>query len=163
ETDNEGSGVASAPIDCYDAKHATSAYPDPYNMLSTILRQVEFTPEVKDLGDMKRLAITAVLGNQAIGVVYCEIKPDRSLGKCLVPTPTARSGTAFRLDNRFLVINGPEVHTDMFQLIDMQSLRYFKVNPPPMEQLDDIAFSPDGVRMAALTSTGEVWLYSVDR
>jgi hypothetical protein len=153
----------SASPPCYDATRATSVEPGSAGTLGMILRQSETTPEVKDLGDTRRLVVTAVLGNQSYGIASCAIEADRSLGRCLVASPTARSRMAFRLSNQFLVINGPEVHAGMFQLIDMHALRSMQVDPPPMERLADVAFAPDGTRMVALTATGEVWLYAVDR
>lgn len=155
--------VAADPTACYDAKRAVSTDPDVGDTLHTILRQCEMTPELLDLGDTKRLEVLAVLGNQNYGLAYCALDGDRRLDRCLAATPTARSGKRLRLQNQFLVLNGPEVHAEMFQLIDLRSLRFLKVDQPPMELLADVDFSPDATHMAALTARGEVWLYAVDR
>jgi hypothetical protein len=163
QADPEGATPAAAPVACYDASRATSIDPALADTLGTILRESETVPVAKQVGDAARLVVTAVLGNQAYGIALCAIGADRSLGRCLVATPTARSGTAFRLNDRLLVINGPEIHPGMFQLIDLGALRFVTVEPPPMERLADVAFSPDGTRMAALTGAGEAWLYAVDR
>ena len=66
-------------------------------------------------------------------------------------------------DSQFLVLNGPEVHAQTFQLIDTRTLRFLQVTPPPMERLADVAISADGRMMATLTAAGEVWLYDINR
>ena len=72
--------------------------------------------------------------------------------------PTARSKKMLLADSQFLVLNGPEVHAQTFQLIDTRTLRFLQVTPPPMERLADVAISADGRRMATLTAAGEEML-----
>jgi len=149
--------------DCYSGDQAVSIIANRANDLSAILRSAEsfLTRQLEGLPE--RLLVGAVLGNQWIGNAICEIREKRVLGRCLVLYQTAVSTMKPLVGNQLFGISSPEVQSESFQLADARELRIISVTPPPGENLADVAMSPSANLLAALTRTGEVWLYGVDR
>jgi hypothetical protein len=151
----------STPPDCYRAQTATSVSQDGASTLGTILRSPEQIERFQ-VGTDARVAVLSVLGNQSSGTAYCALSGPRALDRCLVVVSTARGRSEYLLGKRFLVVNSLEIHADTFQLADLGALRFIRFDVPPAEQLAATAMSSDASRLAAVTSTGEVWLYAID-
>ncbi|MBY5871910.1 hypothetical protein ACC699_03885 [Rhizobium ruizarguesonis] len=147
---------------CYAASGAMPVADHQGDLLS-ILRD-PLTSEVFTLaGSTQRLVVESVTGNQSVGIAFCKLEEPRLVSRCLTANMTARSSLKRLGGNEYAAINSEEVFADSFQLVDLRNLRMISMTPSPGEKLADTAMSPDGARLAALTATGEVWIYDVHR